>query len=223
MKASWLVMILCGLLSGCGSGLPGRSAGQSGGDCPFSRNVTQVQLTLIDQQMAEGKYYSALASLDGLGDDSARARLLRADLLRLLGHAQEAERLYLPLQQGCLEGPAQHGLALLYAERNDLARSVRHFRLAVAASPTDTGIRNDFGFVLLSLGHYQQARLQLMTALELAPEHQVAARNLWFLLLKEGEQVAADSLAHRFGWGEQDRRRFAVAAAHFQPLHRGTL
>ncbi|PSJ48133.1 hypothetical protein C7H85_04940 [Zobellella endophytica] len=214
-------LLLCGVLAGCGAGesIPPVTAQQ----CQPERDVAQVQLSLIRRLLNEEKYYSALASLDGLTDDSAQAQLLRADLLRLLERRAEAAPLYLRLIRGCVAGAAHHGLALLQAEQHELAGALDHFRRAVALAPTDTDIRNDFGFALLAVGQEREARAQLMTALELAPAHRVAARNLWFLLLKQGHTDQADALARRFGWDSQERDRVIAAARRFQPLPGGPL
>ncbi|WP_445399212.1 tetratricopeptide repeat protein [Zobellella sp. An-6] len=183
--------------------------------------MAQVQLSLVQQQLAQESYYSALATLDALADDSPRARLLRGDLLRLVDRGHEAESWYLGLTKGCMAAGAYHGLALLEAEQGKMTAALAHFRQAINLAPTDTDIRNDYGFALLAVGQDREARVQLMTALELEPDHGIAARNLWFLLLKHEQLEAADHLARRFGWDEQERHRFIVAARHFQPWQEG--
>ena len=177
-----------------------------------------LKLAMAQQQQQQGRLYAALAGLNTLDSDSPTYRLVRADLLRRLGQYEQARGLYQQLQSTCLAGRALYGLGLIAAWQGQVADALRQLDQAVKLAPTQADLRNDYGFLLLMSGQDQAARSQLMTALELDGKHTTAARNLWFLLLKEGDQPAADALARRFNWSAAEQGQMLTAIQHFVPL-----
>ncbi|GGO88732.1 hypothetical protein GCM10011348_44870 [Marinobacterium nitratireducens] len=180
-----------------------------------------VKLSMVRQQRARGQLYSALATLDGLPADTPTYRLLRADILRDMGRFGEARPLYERLEGSCLSGQAHHGLGRIAAQQQQTAMALRHLRMARERIPTDADVRNDLGFLLLATGRDREARDELTTALELDSRHETAARNLWFLLLKNRDAAAARSLERRFGWPDAERDLYLAAIPRFNPLTSG--
>ena len=82
--------------------------------------------------------------------------------------------------------PAWRGLALIKVDKGDLATAVDWLRKARDLQPTSARIRNDLGYALLLRGELAQAKVELVTALELDGARR-AARNLVMVLLLEGD------------------------------------
>ncbi|MFC6671234.1 tetratricopeptide repeat protein [Marinobacterium aestuariivivens] len=226
MRATgWFLLAL--LLSGCGTTSNFRMAEyraqepeppQPQGYCGERLDASVgVQLSLVRQQRARGQLFSALASLDALADETPTYRLLRADILREMGRFDDAREQYAALADSCLAGQALHGLGRIDAQEQRPSMALARLRAAVTRIPTDADLRNDLGFLLLAMGQDEPARRELLTALELDSGHGAAARNLWFLLLKNNENDAARLLAGRFGWSAQEEQQYRSAVARFTP------
>lgn len=177
-----------------------------------------MSLSLIQQQIQKGQYYSALAELAVLPDSSPDSLLMQADSYRKLGKWADAEPLYTRLVDTCLSGKAYHGLGLIAAYQGKVSPAVKLLEKAARVSPVSANIRNDLGFLMLVTGQDSLAYDELRTALELNPDHQTAARNLWFLLLKTHRTAQAETLAQRYRWAEQDQQDMLAAIARFRPL-----
>lgn len=222
-KRHWLVALGLGMLlalSGCSnSASPQAAASSPSGACGESLSAEEgVKLSLIRQQLQQAQYYSALAELEMLPERSLSTDLLRAYSYRKLGKWSLAAAIYHELQTTCLAGQAYHGLGLIAAYQDDLDQAMHWLTLAAKASPVTADIRNDLGFLLLITGQDERARDELLTALELNPEHPNAARNLWFVLLKNRQHRMADQLASRFQWQPNERQAVLDAIAVFKPL-----
>jgi Flp pilus assembly protein TadD len=207
-----------GLLLGCGSLAPSRPAtdGFLGADSdpaaePTTAATADVRLDLIAKMTEQGHPHAALAHLDSLPERDAAlpaARLARAEALRRLSRASEAESVLRDLLDTPLAAEAYRGLGLLEAARGDVGAAVVSLESARAARPTDTRIRNDLGYALLLAGRFGEAETELRTAVELGDETR-AVRNLVLLLFVRAEDRAALELAGRGGLlsGELDRIR----------------
>ncbi len=158
----------------------------------------KLHLELIEKMLEGGRAHAALAHLDSLGPDAARpeAQLLRAEALRRTGQLEAAWKVYEPLLHSAVAAPAWRGLGLIKADQGDLVTSIAWLRRARDLSPTAGRIRNDLGYALLLNGELEQARIELVTALELEGGVR-AARNLVLVLLIEGQPTAADRVARR--------------------------
>lgn len=160
----------------------------------------RVHLDLVERLLERGSYLAALASLDALDERSAEnpaARLLRAECLRRIGRTDDAGALYRALRRTRLAAPAHRGLGLMAAQRGDLSESIEELRTARRLLPTAASIRNDLGYVLLLAGHDEDARFELMTAVELGEPGTRAERNLLLLLLLDGDQHGAEALGRK--------------------------
>ncbi|UXI02192.1 hypothetical protein [Photobacterium sp. TY1-4] len=226
LRIAWIVVLSIGMflvLSGCSSSPSSQAAASaSSGVCGESLSAEQgVKLSLIRQQLRQAQYYSALAELEMLPERSLSTDLLRAYSYRKLGKWSLAAEIYHDLQTTCLAGQAYHGLGLIAAYQDDLDQAMHWLSLAAKASPITADIRNDLGFLLLITGQDALARDELLTALELNPEHQNAAKNLWFVLLKNQQYRMAEQLASRFQWQSGERQEVLNAIAVFRPLSLG--
>lgn len=156
---------------------------------------TTTRLTMIRRVLDADQAYAALAHLDASGSRGPGADLLRADILRRLDRGSEAAALYRGLLSTCMVGAGHHGLGLLSGQQGKLTESLQHFRLAQLAQPADPRIRSDYGYALLLSGEREAARVEFMTALELAPDYRKAALNLALLHHLNGDPSRGEALA----------------------------
>lgn len=206
---SGLAALVMTVLSGCAGGMEPMSMiglGQHDevervtGPCGerYSADIG-LQIDMIRQQMEQGRSRSALAHLEESGFDYAETTLMRGDALRDVGHREAADAVYETLATGCLAADAYQGMARNAAARGDRHEALLLMQEARRARPTDAEIRNDLGYLLLLEGERQQAREQLLTALELGGAGQRAASNLVMLMMQEGRVAEAERLARRYG------------------------
>jgi len=160
-----------------------------------------LYLDAVRALIGQGQYYAAIAHIQEdrrtLGD-TPELRLLEAEARRNLKQNRTAESLYQSVLRSSatspLAGKAHHGLGLLYADY-DLTASLRELREATRLRPTDAAIRSDTGFALMQARRFGEARTELATASELAPDNIAARNNLLILLFVQGDEAAAARLA----------------------------
>lgn len=208
---------MIGGLHGCA--LPPAPATGSMPDSPCGSELNptdNTRLAGVEQVLREGKPYAALAQLDALAAQGLRnpqVDLARADALRRIDRPHEAEALYRSQLGGCLQGRAWHGLGLLQAQRGQSIDSLASLERARNLQPTDTRVRNDFGYALLLAQRLDDARFEFLTVLELAPGDARAARNLVLLTLREGRADKARELAASLGLDAATVARLAQTSA----------
>lgn len=182
------------LAVGCASSQPSmRLAAASPAN---ERDEPRLHLELIEK-MLEDRPYAALAHLDALEPEIARrpeARLLRGETLRRLDRPEEARAIYEKLLDTEAAALAHRGLGLLEAHDGDLDAAVLQLRRASALHPTSARIRNDLGYALIRTGSVDEARSELLTALQLGGSGR-SARNLVLLDFVAGDVDAAERFA----------------------------
>lgn len=184
-------------LVGCAAlGLPAQKAAEI---TPASESALYLEAVRV--LIAQGQYYAAVAHIqqDRLTHgDTLELRLLEADARRNLKQNKTSEALYQSVlragPQGALAGKARHGLGLLYAPV-DLVASLKELREAARLKPTDAAIRSDYGYALMQARRFAEARVELSTAAELAPDSIAARNNLLILLYAQGDAAGAQKLA----------------------------
>lgn len=168
---------------------------------PTAASESALYMDAVNGLIRQGQFYAAIAHIEedrrSYGDTPA-LRLLEADARRNLKQNKAAETLYQnvlrPAPGGPLAGKARHGLGLLYAPV-DLKAALRELREASKLKPTDAAIRSDLGFALMRAGRFAEARIELATAHELAPDNIAARNNLLILLYVQNQPAAAQKLA----------------------------
>ncbi|HGA2316187.1 TPA: tetratricopeptide repeat protein [Pseudomonas putida] len=188
-------IVLCAslmLLAGCAGQQPQGLRQLFSTSCGKPDADQQLALNLADQMLNDGRPHASLAHLQQLPDSLDQVRLRKAKVSRLLGRS-EAEPLYRSLLGGCLAAEGEHGLGQLASARGDAVQALQNLQRAERLAPTDERIRNDLGVVLMSLGRYEQARFELLTAIELKDDNPLPAVNLVTLaLLQDNWQQATD-------------------------------
>jgi Flp pilus assembly protein TadD len=160
-------------------------------------NEQELTLTMVEQREKDGELYGALAELQGLPESSPVVLRHKADVLRRLGRP-EARQYFQRLQKTCLAPWGDHGLGLLAVDDGDLKTAHHLLQKAADALPTEYRLRNDLGVLLLREQKIDDARFELMTALELSSDRSLPAVNLLTLLMVQQKPVAMRSLMQRY-------------------------
>jgi Flp pilus assembly protein TadD len=175
--------------------------------------TSNTRLATVEQMIADGKFYAALAELDAIGASTQKATWLRAEALRRIDHVSEAVALYTGLIGSCLEGRAQHGLGLSAARQGQHVRAIDALSRARLLLPTDPSVRNDLGYALLMDRRWDAAQFEFLTVMDLSPQDPLAARNLVLLAFAQGKADVARRLASKFKLDAAMTDRLALQAA----------
>lgn len=213
MKQALAVLLLGASLVGCATPPAAKSpwlverAQLAPGSCDPLGADLELGLSVSQEMASAGRRHAALANLERLPADIPQVRLSKARLLRILGHADEAERLYRSLDGSCVAAEASHGLGQLAASRGDLVQAQQHLRAAASWAPSSEYIRNDLGVVYMKQRRLAEAQFELLTAMELNESSPRPALNLLALLLYQGNTPAAHELVRARGLSEADVHR----------------
>lgn len=210
-----LFIVVFGLaIAACASA--GKSSYSASQDCGKSLNQVQtVKLDLVSQLIDEGNYYSALAHLENDDSKSPRALWLLAEAQRKTGLLSEAYNSYRDLSLTCMTASGHAGMAKILATRGDLDIAHQHMLEARKLAPTNADIRNDYGFILLAMQDFKAAQREFMTALQLAPGHPVALRNMIMSLVLDGDSRTAIRMAKNNGIEDAEFSSLIEKANHF--------
>jgi Tfp pilus assembly protein PilF len=132
---------------------------------------------------------------------TTEACLSTAEQLAAQGHSREAMLLYEKARG--LDSTAidySRRLAGLYDLQGDLPKAAAEFQAALARSPDDPDLLNDYGCFLDRQGNFAEAEQHLRRALQSSPQHQRALTNLGIVLAHQGRyQEAFDTFALAVG------------------------
>lgn len=210
MKRVVTVVGVMGLLAGCTSGpaqspwLTGKAQATPMACAPLSQDQ-ELALNLAQKTAEEGRLHAALANLERLPESLPQARLAKARILRSLNRPQAGD-LYASLTRTCLKAQGEQGLGQLASAAGRYPEALEHLRLAASLDPASAPIRNDLGVVYMNLGRLDEARFELLTALELNEAEQQPALNLLTLLIYQGMRPQANALAERMGFSASQMR-----------------
>jgi Tfp pilus assembly protein PilF len=112
--------------------------------------------------------------------------LTTAEQLAVKGHAREAALLY-ERARGIDPTAIDYSrpLAGLYDLHGDLPKAAAEFQAALAKSPDDPDLLNDYACFFDRQGNYSAAEQHLRRALQVAPQHQRALTNLGIVLARQ--------------------------------------
>jgi Flp pilus assembly protein TadD len=175
-----------------------------------------VTLDLIEQQVTEKQYYSALAYLEKAPDSSPRVLRLRAEAQRNTGLLTEAYASYRNLSLSCMAAYGHAGMAKILATRGDIPQAHQQMLKARRIAPSNADIRNDYGFILLAHKDFKAAQREFMTALQLQPGHPVAIRNMVMSLILDGDGRTALRMAKNNGIPSPEFRELLNQANSFK-------
>ncbi len=176
----------------------------------------QVQLDMVDNLMSRERNHAALAQLEakplGTVDHWVRYGQLQAST----GHLDRAETIFQGLVDRCGTGRSHHGLGMVLLKKDKVLAALDHLEIARERAPASAQVRNDYGYVLLMVGDYEDAAYELRTAIELGEGQGPVRQNLavaylltenWGGLewmqqqynLTSEERAYAERLAEQFG------------------------
>ena len=154
----------------------------------------ELLANLAQEMVAEGRLHAALANLQQLPAGVPEVQLRKARILRVL-NPDQAWTLYTGLlNKPCYTAAANHGLGQVLVGTRNYREAVGHLRLAARAEPANADIRNDLGVAYLQLRRLDEARFELMTALELDESSGRSAENLLTLLIYQDQWNQASEL-----------------------------
>lgn len=204
MKRVVTAVGLVGLLGGCAGNAPDSSwmvdrAKSVPRACAPLSQEQELALNLAQQTSEEGRLHAALANLERLPSDLPEARLHKARILRTLNRP-EAKGLYAGLVGSCLRAQGEHGLGQLASTDKQYDEALVRLRRAASLEPTSAAIRNDLGVVYMNLGRMEEARFELLTAIELNEAEKQYALNLLTLLIYQQNLSQASALVKRMSF-----------------------
>lgn len=185
--------------------------------CPELKPDDNTSLDIISQVIAEKRAYAALAFIESANFKSPRLDLLKANSLFQVGKYADAEKVYESLKSSCVSGFAYQGLGLINSKLYRYPAAVDQLSKAARLMPVDSAIRGDYGYALMQNGNYEEAKSELLTAIELDPKNQLAKNNLVLLLYKYGQTDRASQLAKIFGITSADEK-LIIERAKIRPV-----
>ncbi|MFT6156628.1 MAG: Flp pilus assembly protein TadD [Neolewinella sp.] len=210
------------ITSGCANIPASKQVSASNCNVPISKEES-ITLDLIEQQVTEKQYYSALAYLEKAPDSSPRVLRLRAEAQRNTGMLDEAYSSYRNLSLSCMAAFGHAGMAKILATRGDIPQAHQQMLKARRLAPSNADIRNDYGFILLAHKNFKAAQREFMTALQLQPGHLVAIRNMVISLILDGDSRTALRMAKNNDIPSSEfRNLLAQANAFKEPVLAGS-
>ncbi|WP_208738814.1 tetratricopeptide repeat protein [Phytopseudomonas daroniae] len=221
MKRVVIAVGLIGLLGGCAGNAPDSSwlvdrAKTAPKACAPLSQDQELALNLAQQTTEEGRLHAALANLERLPSSLPEARLHKARILRTLNRP-EAKGLYASLVDTCLRAQGEHGLGQLASTDKHYDEALVRMRRAASLDPTSAAIRNDLGVVYMNLGRMEEARFELLTAIELNEAERQSGLNLLTLLIYQQNLTQASALVKRMSFSPSQYR---AAGERAQALRR---
>lgn len=186
-----------------------------------SVDTQATYLKLVEQMQREDLWFASLAHIDaleqrwGVSPESTRAR---AEALRQTGQAALAEATYKRLLGSSMESAGYRGLGLLAGTRGNYAEAVQLLAQAQRRTPTDALLLSDLGYAHLRAGHFEEARLPLMQALQLRPDSTQAQANLALYLEVTNQRDRATALMEANRMSEATRLAVREAALQIRAL-----
>lgn len=174
------------------------ASGGAGDGCGRLDNDQELMVNLAQELVQDGRLHAALANLEGLPENQLVIRLHKARILRVLGD-RKAEGMYRSLLGTCLAGAGHHGLGQIAAADGDYQEAFEQLRTASRLTPVDAAVRNDLGLILMHLGRFDEARFELITALELNDANPQPLENMLTLLIYQGQWKEASELVEKRG------------------------
>lgn len=164
----------------------------------------RVKLEMVDTLMARGRNYAALAQLQGDQQTSQEYWQRYGQLLVRTGDMERSEQLFTMLKDRCGAAEGWHGMGMVALKKGQLNTAIENFQMAVNGKPASSMIRNDYGYAQLLAGNYQEAALQLRTALELDNGKGRSRQNLAVTYLLSGDSKGLDILKTDFHFTDDE-------------------
>ena len=138
----------------------------------------QVQLDMVDNLMNRERDHAALAQLEAKPMETVDHWVRYGQLKVSTGYLGEAETIFQGLVDRCGTGRSHHGLGMVLLKQDKVLKALHHLEIARERTPASAQVRNDYGYVLLMVGDYEDAAYELRTAMELGDGQGPVRQNL---------------------------------------------
>ncbi|HIK73498.1 MAG TPA: tetratricopeptide repeat protein [Alcanivorax sp.] len=138
----------------------------------------QVQLDMVDNLMNRERNHAALAQLEAKPMETVDHWVRYGQLQASTGHLDRAETIFQGLVDRCGTGRSHHGLGMVLLKQDEVLKALHHLEIARERTPASAQVRNDYGYVLLMVGDYEDAAYELRTAMELGEGQGPVRQNL---------------------------------------------
>jgi Flp pilus assembly protein TadD len=182
---------------------------------PVVKPEQQVQLDRVDDLMARHRNHAALAQIESKPLATEDHWLRYGQLLASTGRLDRAEQVFRDLVLGCDTGRSHHGLGMVLLKKNDVGDALRHLEIARERTPASPQVRNDYGYVLLVVGRYEDAAYELRTAMELGNGQGPVRQNLGVAYLLTENWAGLQWMTQEYGFSGDERAYAKKLAQQF--------
>ena len=203
--------LIAGLMAGCAHHTPPAEPDLSDIDCnAVAQPETRINLEMVDALSSKSRYHAALAQLESAPFNSTDHWTRYGQLLAATGQLSDAEAVFRAMAATCKDGVSSHGLGMVLLKQHAVSAALPHLEKARQLSPASGQIRNDYGYALLLVGRYPEARFELRTALELANGQGPVRQNLAVVYLLTDDRAGLTALQSEYGFSA-DELQYAQA------------
>ncbi|MBF5055364.1 hypothetical protein Y5W_00658 [Alcanivorax sp. 521-1] len=178
----------------------------------------QVQLDRVDTLMAREHNHAALAQLEARRMSTVDHWVRYGQLQASTGRLDEAERIFRGLVDQCESGQGHHGLGMVLLKKDDVMESLKHLKKARELTPASAQVRNDYGYVLLMVGRYQDASYELRTSMELGDGQGPVRQNLAVAYLLTENWAGLQWMTQEYDFNGEERAYAERLAATFRSV-----
>ena len=198
------------LLAGCASQAPSELPGD-----PYNLDrlncsariqpEQQVQLDMVDNLMNREHDHAALAQLEARPMETVDHWVRYGQLKASTGYLQEAEAIFQGLVDRCGTGRSHHGLGMVLLKQDKVLKALHHLEIARERTPASAQVRNDYGYVLLMVGDFEEAAYELRTAMELGDGLGPVRQNLAVAYLLTENWGGLEWMKNEYGLSSEER------------------
>ncbi|MBU58751.1 MAG: hypothetical protein CL543_07705 [Alcanivorax sp.] len=178
----------------------------------------QVQLDRVDTLMARDHNHAALAQLEARPLSTVDHWVRYGQLKASTGRLDEAERIFRGLVRQCESGRGHHGLGMVLLKKDEVMAALDQLEQARRATPASAQVRNDYGYVLLMVGEYQDAAYELRTAMELGDGQGPVRQNLAVAYLLTENWAGLQWMTQEYDFDGEERAYAERLAATFRSV-----
>ncbi|MCK0536988.1 tetratricopeptide repeat protein [Alcanivorax quisquiliarum] len=164
----------------------------------------RVELEMVDTLSARGRHYAALAQLQKTEQRNIEYWLRYGQLQAKTQQLPRARAVFETLVDRCDTGEARHGLGMVMVKQNELQRGLAELQRAARMLPASAAVRNDYGYALMMAGRHDQARFELLTALELENGSGRARQNLAAAYFLAGDSAGLEHLQQHYHYTDDE-------------------
>lgn len=221
MQTKIIGFVMAGLIAGCAHQQPAPDTATdrlnlTNLSCaPAAKPEQQVQLDMVDNLMGRELNHAALAQLEGRPLATVDHWLRYGQLLASTGRLDQAEDVFRGLVQQCGTGRSHHGLGMVLLKKDDIDGALKHLKIARERAPASSEVRNDYGYVLLVVGLYQEAAYELRTAMELGSGEGPVRQNLGVAYLLTDNRAGLQWMTQEYNFTGDERAYAKKLAEQF--------